>query len=335
MNKNKVLLLSFAIVIPALISAQTREPGTTQARDAQPVQQTGGIASPSAVSYSTDALSTSISGARIALGAGDLLEVTVFDTPELTQKVRVNSEGKIELALIGEIDVEGISPDALGRQIRAKLIVGHFVKDPQVSIFVSEYAGQMVYVNGEVNRPGAYPLLRSHHLEDLIAVAGGLSARAGSSVTIKHEGVPAPSAVIDLSDKDENLRNPEIVAGDSITVSQAGIVYVVGDVARPGGFLLDRRTTLSVAQAVALAEGTNPSASIRKTRLLRASGGNRQEIPVDLKLVLKAESPDPQLQSGDILYIPPSTFRGMGRQTLQTILSGTLSGIAIYSAGHF
>ena len=335
MNKLKVLFLGSAIVIPALLSAQIREPGTTQARDAQPAPQAGGIASSAVVSYSTDALSTSISGARVGLGAGDLLEIAVFDTPELTQKVRVNSEGKIELALIGEIDVHGISPDMLGRQIRAKLVDGHFVKDPQVSIFVSEYAGQMAYVVGEVNRPGAYPLLRSHHLADLIAVAGGLSTRAGISVTIKHEGIPVPSLVIDLYDKDENQSNPEIVAGDSIAVSQAGIVYVLGDVARPGGFLLDRRTTLSVVQAVALAEGTNSSASIRKARLLRATGGNRQEIPVDLKLVLKAKSPDPQLQSGDILYIPPSAFRGMGRQTLQTILSGTLSGIAIYSAGHF
>jgi polysaccharide export outer membrane protein len=335
MAKHKVLSIISIFVLPAFLSAQTREPGTTQAADVQPASQAGGNSSSTMASYSTDALSTPMTGARIGLGAGDLLEVTVFDTPELTQKVRVNSEGKIELALIGEIGVEGISPDALGRQIRAKLVDGHFVKDPQVSVFVAEYAGQMAYVTGEVNHPGAYPLLRSHHLADLIAVAGGLSSRAGNSVTIQHEKSSAPPVVIDLANQDANQSNPEIAPGDSITVSQAGIIYVLGDVMRPGGFLLDRRSTLSVAQAVALAEGTNPSASIRKTRLLRANGGNRQEIPVDLKLVLKAEIPDPQLQSGDILYIPPSALRGMGRQTLQTILSGTLSGIAIYSAGHF
>src|SRR5262249_30658748 len=154
----------------------------------------------------------------------------------------------------------GLLPDELEKMIRTKLIDGHFVKDPQVSVFVAEYAGQTAYVTGEVNRPGAYALLRSHRLRDLISVAGGLTSPAGNTVTIAREGDAAQGTHIDLSDTDENHSNPEIMPGDNITVDQSGIVYVLGDVERPGGFLLDRRTSLSVIQALALAEGTKSSA---------------------------------------------------------------------------
>jgi len=279
-----------------------------------------------------DALSTNITGARVALGPGDQLAIGVFDTPELTQTVRVDSDGKIRLALIGELAVQGMSPDALEKLIRRKLMDGHFVKDPQVSVFVVEYAGQMTYVTGEVARPGAYPLLRSHHLLDLISFAGGLSSRAGNEVTIARAGDSAHLIHIDLSDKDEDRKNPEILPGDSITVSQTGIVYVLGDVERPGGFLLDRRSTLSIVQALALAEGTKPSASLSKARLIRTSQGNRQEIALNLKMILKSQGPDLLLQAGDIIFVPGSLTRGMGRRSIEIIEAS--AGLAAIYAGH-
>jgi len=269
--------------------------------------------------YSRDAFSTTMTGARVVLGPGDQLEISVFDTPELTQRVRVNSEGKITLALIGEIAVRGMSPDNLGKVITRKLIDGNFMKDPQVSVFVLEYAGQMAYVTGEVARPGAYALLRSHRLLDLVSVAGGLTSRAGNRVTIVRGEGSAPPIQVDLSDKDENRSNPEILPGDSITVSQAGIVYVLGDVDRPGGFVLDRRSKLSVVQAVALAQGTKPSASLSKALLIRTTGEIRQEIPLNLKMILKSASPDPHLIAGDIVYVPSTIIHGMGRKSLEVI----------------
>jgi polysaccharide export outer membrane protein len=332
MGEFRNLLLLLAVSSPVFLLAQTREQGTAQATDPQQPPAMGAPALEP--SYKKDALSTAMTGARVELASGDLLEIAVFDTPELNQRVRVNSDGMIQLSLIGEISVRSLSPDELGTIIQSKLVDGHFVRKPQVSVFVAEYAGQMANVTGEVNRPGAYALLSSHRLMDLIAAAGGLSAKAGNEVTLTHGGNSASSSVIDLSDKDASRNNPEIAAGDSITVGQAGIVYVLGDVARSGGFLLDRRRTLSVVQAVALAEGTLPSASIKKVRLIRASVESRQEILLDLKMILKGQSPDPQLQAGDILYIPSSLVRGMGRQSIETILA-TVSGMAIYSSYHF
>jgi polysaccharide export outer membrane protein len=258
------------------------------------------------------------------------LEITVFDTPELTQKARVNSEGRITMPLIGEVVVQGVTPDELERTVRSKLIQGHFVKDPQVSVFVVEYAGQTAYVTGEVNKPGAYALLRSHRLLDVIAVAGGFTSRAGNIITIAHAAGAAQVTRVDLSDHDENQSNPEIVPGDSITVGPCGIIYVLGDVERPGGFLLDRRSSLSVIQALALAEGTKSSASLTKARLIRTTSDQRQEIPLNLRTILQSKSPDVTLQAGDIIFVPGSLTRGMGRRTLDTILA-TASGVAIYS----
>jgi polysaccharide export outer membrane protein len=315
-------MLLIAVVTPA----QVRESGRVQA---QPIDaQSQPSAEPSS---SGDSFSTGITGVRVALGPGDLLEISVFDTPELTHRTRVDSDGKITMALIGEIDVHGMSPDALQKSIRQRLIDGRFVKDPQVSVFVVEYAGQTAYITGEVTRPGAYPLLRSHRLGDLISVAGGLTSRAGNAVTISHEGDSAEPLHVDLSNADEDQRNPQIKPGDSIVVGQAGIVYVLGDVERPGGFVLDRRSTLSVMQALALAEGVKSSASLSKASLIRTTQQSRQEIPLNLRMILKSQSPDPSLQAGDIIFVPGSLTRGMGRRTLDVILQS--AGLAaVYAA---
>jgi len=322
------MALLVGVMVPVLALAQTREPGTQQATQSQSRPGQAGSNSANEVSYTGDSLSTAMTGIRAPLGPGDLIDINVFDTPELTQKIRVNSEGKIKLALIGEIGVQGMTPDELERLITTKLVGGHFMKKPEVAVFVAEYAGQMAYISGEVVRPGAYSLLRSHRLLDLIAVSGGLSARAGNVVTIKRQGEGVMH--VDLSNQDPSRSNPEIMPGDSVSVEQAGIVYVLGDVERPGGFMVDRRVTLSVMQALALAEGLKPSAGVTKVRLIRTTDSGRQDISLDVKLILKAQKPDLTLQAGDIIYVPSTLLRGMGRLGIQTILA-TASGVAIYA----
>jgi polysaccharide export outer membrane protein len=324
--KTQVLLL--AVFGPALVLAQIRELGTLQA--SEPRTPDASVSAAGFTSSTRNPLSTAITGTGTALGAGDLLEITVFDTPELTQRMRVDDRGDILLALIGEIHVQGMSPDELQRMVRQKLIDGHFVKNPQVSVFVAEYAGQMAYLTGEVNRPGAYPLLRAHRLADLISVAGGLSASSGNDVTIRREGSASSSIHVDLSDKDEERSNPEIKPGDDITVGKTGIVYVLGDVTRPGGFLIDRRSTLSVMQAIALAEGTTQSASITKVQVIRTENGVRKEIPLNLKTMLKSQSSDMLVQANDVIFVPGSMTRGIGRRSIDAILA-TATSAAIYA----
>jgi polysaccharide export outer membrane protein len=284
--------------------------------------------------YGRDAMSTPMTGATAILGPGDLLDISVFDTPELTQRARVNGDGKITLALIGEIPVKGMTSDELRAQIRTRLIEGHFVKNPQVTVFVAEYAGQMVYVTGEVNRPGGYPLLGSHRLQDLISVAGGLTPRAGNFVTIERKS-PSPTVLhVDLKDTDQALANPEMLPGDRISVELTGLVYVLGDVGRPGGFLIDRRSTLTVLKALALAEGPTQDASLTKASLLHSKDPNAQPIPLNIKMIVKAQAPDIPLEAGDIIWVNSSQTRNLGRLAVSTMLA-TASGVAIYTAyGH-
>jgi polysaccharide export outer membrane protein len=308
----------------AIARSQVRLDTTATGSVSQP-NDTAGVTPPAGP------LSTTLTGARAVLGAGDLVEVGVFDTPEMTQRVRVNGDGVVHLALIGDIVVKGISTDALRDRIAQQLVAGRFVKDPQVTVFVIEYAGQMVYVTGEVNRPGAYSLLRSYRLQDLISVAGGLTQRAGNMVTIVRESDPKNPIQINLSDKNQADSNPEISPGDSISVGLTGIVYVLGNVARPGGFLIDRRTTMNFMEALSLAEGPTQTASLTTAFIIHSTQPNPQAFPVNIKKILKSESPDPQLEAGDIIWVGDSQTRNFGRLAISTIL-GTASGVAIYAA---
>jgi polysaccharide export outer membrane protein len=323
MLKVPALVLAVCVVTTAALSQVRQAPMATE-----PAPQNS---APTGAAALGDVLTTTTTGARAMLGAGDLLEVSVFDSPELTQRVRVNGEGNIRLSLIGEVLVKGFSTEAVRAEIARRLVAGHFVKDPQVSVFVLEYAGQMVYVTGEVNRPGAYSFLREYRLQDLISVAGGLTGRAGNTATLVRESDPRTSIQIDLTDPDPAKSNPEIAPGDSVTVGLTGIVYVLGNVTRPGGFILDRRTPLTVMQALALAEGPTQTASLTNATLLHTSQPDPQPVAINIKQILKSQQPDLPLRGGDIVWVGDSQTRNFGRLAIQTILA-TASGVAIYSA---
>jgi polysaccharide export outer membrane protein len=150
-------------------------------------------------------------------------------------------------------------------------------------------------------------------------------------VTIVHGGDQLEPIQASLKSKEDAQDNPEIRPGDRITVGRAGIVYVLGKVGRPGGFQIDRQNTITVLQALSLAEGLQTSASIKKATLFRKTAESHQEIAVNIKRILAAQSPDLAVQDGDILYINGSFFRGLGRDAFLTLL-GTASTASIYVA---
>jgi polysaccharide biosynthesis/export protein len=250
------------------------------------------------------------SGAAGPIGDGDLLEMSVFDTPELSGKMRVSNTGDILVPLVGSLHVAGMKAEEAQNLIRQRFIAGGYLKDPQVSVFVAEYATQGVSVLGEVKNPGIYPAFGSHRLLDYISQAQGVTPLAGTSVTITHTGQGTPQRVKLLAGatpKPEN--NPEILSGDTIYVERTGVVYVVGDVAHPGGFPMDHDEQMTVLQAIALAQGTNSTAAKGSTKLIRTSAQGRQEIAVDLKKILASKATDLELQDNDILFVPSSTAK--------------------------
>ena len=251
------------------------------------------------------------SGAAGPIGAGDLVEMSVFDTPELSGKLRVSNTGDIILPLVGSIHVAGMKATDVQNLIRQKFIDGAFLKDPQVTVFVAEYATQGVSVLGEVKTPGIYPAFGAHNLMDYISIAGGLTPLAGTNITITRLAHPDdPEHVkISASAAPKPLNNPEILPGDSIFVEKTGLVYVIGEVTRPGGFPMDHDDHLTILQAIALAQGTTYTAKKGSTKILRTTAQGHEEIPVDLKKILASKAADAPLQDNDILFVPSSAAR--------------------------
>lgn len=251
------------------------------------------------------------SGAAGPIGAGDLLEMSVFDTPELSGKLRVSNAGDIVLPLVGSLHVQGLKAEEAQNLIRQKFISGGFLKDPQVTVFIAEYATQGVAVVGEVKNPGIYPAFGAHHLLDYISVAQGLTPLAGTAITITHAGKAEEPQRVKITagatPKPEN--NPEILPGDTIFVERTGIIYVIGDVAHPGGFPMDHDGQLSILQAIALAQGTNSTAAKSSAKLIRTTAQGRQEIPVNLKKVLSSKETDLAMRDNDILFVPSSAAK--------------------------
>jgi polysaccharide biosynthesis/export protein len=238
------------------------------------------------------------------IGPGDDLEISVFGLPELTERLRVGNSGEVSLPLIGKLQLAGLSNDQAQAVIEARLADGDFVNNPHVSVYVKEYTTEGITLSGEVNKPGIYSALVGHRLVDLIQAAGGFTAKAGKTVTISHRSDPKHPIVVALSnDADTGQSNVELVPGDTVVVSKAGIIYMVGEVNRPGGFVIESNA-ITASQALALAAGPTPSAALNKSKVIRRTADGLQNIGLPLKEILGAKSPDLQLQPDDIVWVP-------------------------------
>jgi polysaccharide biosynthesis/export protein len=246
----------------------------------------------------------------LRLGDGDLVEVGVYDVPELSSKARVDSNGDLYLPLIDYVHVAGLTLDEAQRVVEKKLEQGGFVKNPHVSIFVDEYASQGVSVLGEVAKPGIYPALGDQRLLDLISAAGGLNITAGHVITVTHRDPKDNPVTVELSKNltDSPESNIDISPGDTVVVHKADIIYVVGDVARPSGLLIDRGS-LTVLQAVALAGGTTATSKPNGARILHKGPEGITETPIQLKKILQARAADVPMKPDDILFVPSSVFK--------------------------
>jgi polysaccharide export outer membrane protein len=283
----------------------------------------------------------------ISIGPGDLLDITVFDVPELVLKVRVDVSGSVSLALIGDVKLAGMTVGNAQRLIARELVARQLVKDPQVSIFIEEFATQGITVYGEVNAPGIYPLMGPHHLYDVISSAGGLTLKAGRTVTVLHAGGTEPAEVISLANVNasENPaeRGPEtgkehgndqgnvpVYPGDTVVVAKAGMVYVLGEVNKPGAFLMEDNTSISVLKATALAGGTTRLASLKGSMILRKSLAGTAQTRIPLDKIYRGKASDLQLHAEDIVFIPLSNVKNYGAMGLQGAIQAAV--YSVYAA---
>lgn len=265
------------------------------------------------------------------IGVGDLLRISVMGAPDFDQELRVGANGDAYVALIGAVHLAGLSPEGAAQLLRQRLVDGGFFSDPQVTVLEKEYATQGVSVLGEVQKPGVYPIVGPRHLFDVLSLAGGVTPKAGQQVSITHRREPSKLETVKLSnDPNKNLlANVQIYPGDTVVVSKAGIVYVVGDVHLPTGVIMDNGGTLTVLQAVAMAQGVNNTAALNKSKIIRKTPQGQTEIPIQLKKILAAKKPDVSLQADDILFIPSSAAKSIAARSL-TAAIGLASTVVAY-----
>jgi len=287
--------------------------------------------------------------AEYVIGPEDVVDIDVFSVPELAKTVRVANDGMISLPLIGRVRAAGLTVGEFRRQLEAEW--GRtYLQDPQVTVYVREFHARPVSVIGAVERPGLYQLTGRRSLIEMLSMAGGLAKRnsdpPGRTVIVTREGGFADVQLLEgmrllAPDKLEiNIRrllyshqdelNILVRPLDIISVSKADIVYVVGEVKKPGGFVLQDQERVTVLQALALAEGANGTARKSAAMIIRRQpDGSRTEIPMDLGKVLKGKAPDVEMAANDILFVPTSTGKAAALRGAEAAL-GTISGILVY-----
>ena len=246
----------------------------------------------------------------LVIGPGDDLDVTVYGAPDLSGHSRVSADGNISMPLIGYVRIAGLSSSEAEGAIEAKLRQDKVVNDPQVSVYVKEYSSSGISVTGEVAKPGFYSALGPHRLFDVLQAAGGPTDKAANKVLISHRGQEDATTLYISKDSAEiAASNVDLQPGDTVVVPKAGIVYVLGEVTRPGGYVLNSTGGITVLQVVAAAGGPTHVASAGKTRLLRRTDNGFQEQGVDLKKLLRGKAHDVSVRDQDILFIPSSAVK--------------------------
>lgn len=260
------------------------------------------------------------------LSLGDLLDVEVFNTPELSVlKARIDQDGGISLPVLGNVKVAGLTPAQANAYIEQRLRDAQIMSSPSVTILVIEYASRGVDVLGQVRLPGIYMFLGPHTLYDALAAAGGVLATQGSTITVTHHEDPGHPVVVNVGAPDfAALESSTVVqSGDVVEVGRAPSIYVVGDVLHSGQFPITNGKPITALEALALAEGPNKTARLTKAAIVRKTATGVQLIPIDLHQVEKATLADPVMLTDDVLVIPRNAVQAF----IETALPGATAGV--------
>ncbi len=282
------------------------------------------------------------------LGPDDQLEISGPELNETVNKpVRVDGDGDIQAPLVGRVHVSGLTAQQTEQELNK--LLSKYILHPQAVVSVAEVRSQPVSILGAVNTPGVHQVQGHKTLLGMPALAGGIRPDAGYSVRITRQldwgCIPLPKAELDASGRfsvaELNLKqimeakNPEeniqIFPHDVISVPKAEMVYVIGEVKRSGGFVLGEHQSISVLQALSLAEGLNGTADARHARILRLKrdADQREELSVDVKDVLNGKKADIALRGDDILFIPGSTGKKAALRAIEAAIQ-TGTGMAIW-----
>jgi len=261
----------------------------------------------------------------LKLAPGFLLSLDVFDAPEFSSDLRVGEDGDVLVESVGRVHVAGETLAEASAAIANRLEDAKILNHPQINLNVVQYAGQSVTVLGEVHNPGKIELLAPHTLADVMAMSGGATQYAGNEIEIRRRirnGLQTESVHFSRSAEDATLEDTQVYPGDTVTVRRAGIVYVLGGVNRPGGYIMQEDGELTLTQVLALAYGTSIDAAVSSIRIIRKlPDGKVEQIPVAYRAIMKGKEAPPRLQAEDVVYVPIS-------KTKTVLSAGLLSATA-------
>jgi polysaccharide biosynthesis/export protein len=281
------------------------------------------------------------------LGAHDTISVRMPEAENLNGtmelQVRITPDGFISLPMVGRLHVANLAIEKV-EGILTELLKAYY-KEPSVSLSVLEYRSQPVSVLGMVMNPGVIQLQGKKSLVEVISLAGGLKPEASSRIKItrkkEHGVIPLPGAAMDPTSQfmigEVNLRsiiearNPElnifVQTDDIITVPRADVIYVLGDVQKPGSVVLNDQESISVMQIISLSGGLLKTASAKDSRILRSNPGatRRTEIPLDIKMIYDRKADDIALLPDDILFVPSSMGKKAVLRTLEALATAGTS----------
>jgi len=301
----------------------------------------------------TDVPAPGAIAAGYTLGPGDqivvkALGVDEFDTKpdEQNKPQEIDLQGYVDVPLVGHVKAAGLTPAQLETQITTQL--RSYVRDPHVTVTVAEFKSRPVSIVGEVMEPGVYHLNGQDTLIQVVSQAKGLSDNAGNQINVtreKSEGpIPLPQSTLDktgqfytatvdtkrLFQARDPAANIKIKPNDVISVPKAELVYVVGAVNKAGGFVLSQTESMSVLQALSMAEGLEHTAAAGRSKVIHRDENNqRTEVAVNLPKILSGQEPDMPLYPNDILFVPNSAPKSAGLRAIEAAIQlGT--GVAIY-----
>jgi len=333
MRDGVALLLGFALLSAMVATAAGAQalPGATAPASGASLSSASAKSATASQGMGPVILPKDFSELRIE--PGDLLSVNVYDAPEFTSSYRVDTAGDLTIPLCGKVNLRGQTLIEAAHRIEATFKENQILVAPQVSVDVTQYAGQYVTVLGEVGAPGRVALIAPTTLGEVLAEVGGLTPLASAHIHIRRGGdESAPDVEIPYARSQVNREAASMLLrpGDSVVVPRAGIVYVLGAVAKPGGYVMQEDGKLNVAEALAMSGGTILQANTGGLRVIRRKpDGTVLDFSLSYDGIAKGSQTPLVLEAQDIVYVPMSKVKATF-STATGILSAAASAAIIH-----
>ena len=329
MRDGVALLLGFALLSAMVATAAGAQalPGATAPASGASLSSASAKSATASQGMGPVILPKDFSELRIE--PGDLLSVNVYDAPEFTSSYRVDTAGDLTIPLCGKVNLRGQTLIEAAHRIEAAFKENQILVAPQVT----QYAGQYVTVLGEVGAPGRVALIAPTTLGEVLAEVGGLTPLASAHIHIRRGGdESAPDVEIPYARSQVNREAASMLLrpGDSVVVPRAGIVYVLGAVAKPGGYVMQEDGKLNVAEALAMSGGTILQANTGGLRVIRRKpDGTVLDFSLSYDGIAKGSQTPLVLEAQDIVYVPMSKVKATF-STATGILSAAASAAIIH-----